>query len=50
MIILLGATGYVGSNFARALDRRQIKYLPLDVKDVDAAKFEDVLRRLARRE
>jgi dTDP-4-dehydrorhamnose reductase len=46
MIILLGATGYVGSAFVQALTRRGLEFMPLAVEQIDASRFEDILRLL----
>jgi UDP-glucose 4,6-dehydratase len=44
MILLLGATGYIGEAFARELTRRGEKFIPLSRKDVDYTRF-DLLRK-----
>jgi dTDP-4-dehydrorhamnose reductase len=49
MIILLGATGYVGQAFARELDARQWPYIPLSRKQVDYTRFEVMLEFLRAR-
>lgn len=40
MILLLGASGYVGRAFARELTRRQWAFRPLSRKEVDYSRFE----------
>jgi dTDP-4-dehydrorhamnose reductase len=40
MILLLGATGYVGQAFARALRRRKDSFIPLSRKAFDYTQFE----------
>jgi len=42
MILLLGASGYVGEAFARELQRRQRPFMPLSRKETDYSRF-DVL-------
>lgn len=39
MILLLGASGYIGSAFAAELKRRKVEFLPLTRRDVDATRF-----------
>src|SRR6185503_21109080 len=46
MILLLGATGYIGSAFADELRRRQSPFQPLSRKDVDYTSFGALLRYL----
>lgn len=46
MIILLGATGYVGQAFARELDARRWSYIPLSRKQVDYTRFDVMLEYL----
>lgn len=43
MILLLGASGYIGQAFARALAERGQTYLPLSRKEVDYERFEKLL-------
>src|ERR1044071_5556081 len=43
LIILLGASGYIGQLFAEELERRQIPFLPLARKNVDYTRFETLL-------
>jgi UDP-glucose 4,6-dehydratase len=43
MILLLGATGYIGQAFAAELRRRQQEFLPLSRKQVDYTRFEVLL-------
>ena len=40
MILLLGASGYIGGAFARELQRRKLPFLPLSRKEVDYAHFD----------
>ena len=35
MILLLGATGYIGEAFAKELQRRKTDFIPLSRKQVD---------------
>ncbi len=44
MIILLGASGYVGQAFQKELTRRQVKFLPLSRKDVDYTRADVLLK------
>ena len=46
MIILLGASGYIGQAFARELERRKRSFTPLSRKEVNYARFEELLRYL----
>jgi dTDP-4-dehydrorhamnose reductase len=46
MILLLGATGYIGRAFARELRRRNRPFTPLSRKEVDYARFDLLLRYL----
>ena len=46
MILLLGASGYIGQAFVRELQRRQRPFQPLSRKDVDYARFDVLLRYL----
>ncbi len=43
MILLLGATGYIGQAFARELRRRGKKFLPLSRSELDYTRFETLL-------
>jgi dTDP-4-dehydrorhamnose reductase len=43
MILLLGASGYIGEAFARELTRRKTDFIPLSRKQIDYTRF-DVLR------
>lgn len=43
MILLLGATGYIGEAFARELSRRKADFIPLSRKQVDYTRFEVLL-------
>jgi dTDP-4-dehydrorhamnose reductase len=43
MILLLGATGYIGEAFAADLRRRQREFLPLSRKQVDYTRFDALL-------
>jgi dTDP-4-dehydrorhamnose reductase len=43
MIVLLGASGYIGQAFAQELTRRKTNFIPLSRKQVDYSRF-DVLR------
>jgi dTDP-4-dehydrorhamnose reductase len=43
MILLLGATGYIGEAFARELTRRKTDFIPLSRRQVDYTRF-DALR------
>lgn len=49
MIILLGATGYVGSTFAKALTQRGLEFLPLSIDEIDCTRFDLVLDLLRQR-
>src|ERR1017187_2321883 len=40
MILLLGASGYVGQAFARELQRRRLPFMPLSRKETDYARFD----------
>jgi dTDP-4-dehydrorhamnose reductase len=46
MILLLGASGYIGQAFARELQRRQRPFQPLSRKEVDYTRFDVLLRYL----
>jgi UDP-glucose 4,6-dehydratase len=43
MILLLGATGYIGEAFARELQRRKQEFIPLSRKQVDYTRFDLLL-------
>ncbi len=43
MIVLLGATGYIGEAFARELKRRKTDFIPLSRKQVDYTRFDMLL-------
>jgi len=43
MILLLGATGYIGQAFVRELQRRRKKFLPLARSDLDYTRFDTLL-------
>ncbi len=43
MILLLGATGYIGEAFAHELQRRKKEFIPLSRKQVDYARFDSLL-------
>jgi dTDP-4-dehydrorhamnose reductase len=43
MILLLGASGYIGEAFARELTRRKIEFIPLARKQVDYTRFDVLL-------
>src|SRR5271169_6787177 len=43
MILLLGATGYIGEAFARELARRKTDFIPLSRKQVDYTRFDLLL-------
>jgi UDP-glucose 4,6-dehydratase len=44
MILLLGATGYIGEAFARELTRRKTDFIPLSRKQVDYTRFDTLLK------
>jgi UDP-glucose 4,6-dehydratase len=44
MILLLGATGYIGEAFARELTQRKTDFIPLSRKQVDYARFDVLLK------
>src|SRR5712664_3452907 len=46
MILLLGATGYIGEAFARELERRKESFAVLSRKTVDYSRFEELLKYL----
>ena len=48
MIVLLGASGYMGRAFAGELQRRQLDFTPLSRRDVDYTRFDELLRYLRR--
>ena len=43
MILLLGASGYIGEAFARELTRRRTNFIPLSRKQVDYTRFDALL-------
>jgi dTDP-4-dehydrorhamnose reductase len=43
MILLLGASGYIGEAFAKELQRRKMDFLPLARKQVDYTRFDALL-------
>jgi dTDP-4-dehydrorhamnose reductase len=43
MILLLGATGYIGQAFAKELQRRKTDFIPLSRQQVDYTRFEALL-------
>jgi len=43
MILLLGASGYIGQAFARELERRKWSFTPLSRKEMDYTRFEALL-------
>jgi UDP-glucose 4,6-dehydratase len=43
MILLLGATGYIGQEFARELTRRETPFMSLSRKDTDYTNFDELL-------
>lgn len=49
MILLLGASGYVGQAFAAALERRGKAFLPLNRRELDYTRFDQLLRCLRER-
>jgi dTDP-4-dehydrorhamnose reductase len=50
MIVLLGATGYIGQAFALELQRRGLPFAALSRKEIDYTRFEVVLEYLRRTE
>ena len=46
MILLLGASGYIGQAFAREIQRRQLKFAALSRKQVDYTRFDLLLAHL----
>src|SRR5271170_6678577 len=46
MILLLGATGYIGQGFARELQRRKTDFIPLSRRQVDYTRFTALLELL----
>ena len=44
MIILLGASGYIGEAFAKELQRRKTDFIPLSRKQVDYTRFDMLLK------
>jgi dTDP-4-dehydrorhamnose reductase len=49
MILLLGATGYIGEAFARELTRRKTDFVPLSRKQADYTRFDALLEFLKAR-
>ena len=49
MIVLLGASGYIGQAFAAELVRRNLMFLPLSRRDMDYSRFEVLLKFLRER-
>jgi dTDP-4-dehydrorhamnose reductase len=49
MILLLGASGYIGQAFAAELGRRKLPFLPLSRREVDYSRFELLLKFLHER-
>ncbi len=43
MILLLGATGYIGEAFAKELQRRKTDFIPLSRRQVDYTRFDLLL-------
>ena len=43
MILLLGASGYIGEAFVRELQHRKIEFIPLSRKRVDYTRFDLLL-------
>src|ERR1700685_656236 len=43
MILLLGATGYLGEAFAKELQRRKVDFIPLARKQIDYTRFDLLL-------
>src|SRR5271168_5358562 len=43
MILLLGASGYIGEAFAKELRRRKTDFLPLSRKQIDYTRFDTLL-------
>ena len=48
MILLLGASGYVGQSFAAELQRRGLPFVPLARRTLDYNRFEPLLEYLRR--
>jgi len=46
MILLLGATGYIGEASARELTRRKLNFVPLSRQDIDYSRFDVLLNYL----
>jgi UDP-glucose 4,6-dehydratase len=44
MILLLGATGYIGDAFAKELQRRKTDFIPLSRQQVDYTRFDALLK------
>src|SRR6202142_951883 len=49
MILLLGASGYIGQAFVRELQRRGREFVPLARHDLDYARFDVLLKHLQER-
>ena len=49
MILLLGASGYIGQAFAAELQRRELSFTPLARREVDYSRFEVLLKCLRER-
>ncbi len=49
MILLLGASGYVGEAFVAELNRRKIAFMPLSRREVDYSRFDVLLKFLRER-
>jgi len=49
MILLLGASGYIGEAFARELQERRVPFLAIARKEVDYTRFDDLLAMLRAR-
>src|ERR1019366_4492990 len=43
MILLLGASGYIGEAFAKELQRRKVDFVPLARKQIDYTRFDALL-------
>jgi dTDP-4-dehydrorhamnose reductase len=49
VILLLGASGYIGHAFAAELERRKVAFTPLSRREVDYSRFEALVRLLHER-
>ena len=49
MILLLGASGYVGEAFVAELNRRKLAFTPLSRREVDYSRFDVLLNFLRER-